>query len=166
MPHVRSARPSRRRGAQAVIALALALAATGLIAAPAAAATSSGDIACASHQTAVAYAYDARTFVYSPGDFCLSDGTFKLVFQGDGNFVLYDGAKAKWATYTATTKGTLRLQTDGNIVIYDGNSKVLWASKTGGNHYDHYSLTNDGLLYGASASNVVKPIWTAFYAIG
>jgi hypothetical protein len=115
--------------------------------------------------TSVAYSDDARTLIYGPGDFCLSDGTFKVTFQGDGNFVLYEGAKAKWATYTATTKGSLRLQTDGNIVIYDGNDKVLWASKTGGNHYDHYFLDNDGILYGATPSNKIKPIWTAFSEI-
>ena len=61
-----------------------------------------------------------------------------LVFQDDGNLVMYkDGGDKIWASndstkykYALNTADKLVFQTDGNIVIYDKGGKALWASGT------------------------------------
>jgi hypothetical protein len=53
-------------------------------------------------------------------------------FQGDGNFVVYDGgASPLWASGTSGTSGAeLRLQDDGNLVVYNGVNQPLWSTST------------------------------------
>lgn len=78
---------------------------------------------------------------------------YKLIFQKDGNLVLYDGAieskNAKWNTGTWNKGGTkLRMQHDGNLVIYTNNNTSLWASGTNGmdTKITSAELTNKGFL--------------------
>ena len=50
-----------------------------------------------------------------------TDGRYRLVYQGDGNLVLYDDVdrSAPWSSGTAGwTTGQVVMQTDGNFVIY------------------------------------------------
>lgn len=58
-----------------------------------------------------------------------------LVWQGDGNLVLYDNTvsprKAAWASATSGASNELCYQGDGNLVIYNG-SNVKWASSNAG----------------------------------
>jgi hypothetical protein len=66
---------------------------------------------------------DGQT-LQSPG------GQFNLVFQSDGNLVLYDPLwKPLWASNTAN-EGAFRawMQTDGNFVIYNHAWRPLWAT--------------------------------------
>lgn len=65
-----------------------------------------------------------------------SSGQYQLVFQEDGNFVLYkkhddDNLEAIWATATNcddTTNHSVLLQADGNFVMYDADGQPRWDS--------------------------------------
>jgi len=61
-----------------------------------------------------------------------SNGTYRAVMQGDGNFVVYAGNKALWATATNGTNRYVIVQGDDNVVVYDEWSKPHWASNTNG----------------------------------
>ncbi len=124
-----------------LIAMTLSMSAVVLTAPAASAATVQN---CFNH-TGPTYAAwsNAHGFTYSPGGWCMrqpGNGRGRLVFQTDGNFVIYNSPTTNtppnpaynvvWASGT-NGKGATRLvfQTDGNIVIYKGASK-LWVSGT------------------------------------
>lgn len=67
-----------------------------------------------------------------------------LLFQGDGNLVLYGtSGAAVWATGTnGKNATTVCLQGDGNIVLYT-SSGVAWSSKTNGSGGTLLTLQND-----------------------
>jgi len=59
----------------------------------------------------------------------------KLLWQGDGNLVLYQGSTPKWKTSTANRGTRLSLQKDGHVVVYGcvngspcSQLSVLWKS--------------------------------------
>ncbi|MDO5696475.1 MAG: hypothetical protein Q4G51_00735 [Dermatophilus congolensis] len=70
---------------------------------------------------------------YLPGRLCLTGARgsgLRLVWQKDGNLVLYRGKVVKWRSDTHNKNATrLALQSDGNLVIYNGK-KPLWNSET------------------------------------
>ena len=73
------------------------------------------------------------------------DGRFKLILQGDGNLVLYEGGTALWASGTAgKASANAIMQGDGNFVIYDTAGSPLWSSGTAGNNGAHLTVQNDG----------------------
>lgn len=56
-----------------------------------------------------------------------------LVFQHDGNLVLYYETKPVWATGTNLKTGqVLAVQIDGNVVLYGRNGRVGWATNVVG----------------------------------
>lgn len=63
-----------------------------------------------------------------------SNGEFELVYQGDGNLVLYRRAdwQALWATMTFEP-GVVAMQGDGNLVVYNASGLPLWSSGTADN---------------------------------
>jgi len=63
-----------------------------------------------------------------------SNGQFVTVVQADGNFVLYHGSKALWASNTGGkgSGASLEVQEDHNVVLYDSKGTALWASNTNG----------------------------------
>ena len=73
-----------------------------------------------------------------------NNNRYKLVVQGDGNLVIYEGAIPVWATGT-DGKGVppfkLAMQGDGNLVMYDGNGKPTWDSKTNAKGRGPFRLT-------------------------
>ena len=83
------------------------------------------------------------------------DGRFKLILQGDGNLVLYEGSTALWASGTAgkASKNAI-MQGDGNFVIYDTSGSALWASNTAGNNGAYLTVQDDGntVIYSSSGS--------------
>jgi hypothetical protein len=85
-----------------------------------------------------------------PGQALLSsNGRYRLVYQGDGNLVLYDDIErsASWSSGTAgLSTGQVVMQTDGNFVIYDGSSRPRWMSGTAPNANTRLVLQSDGNL--------------------
>jgi len=59
-----------------------------------------------------------------------ADGSHRLIFQGDGNLVLYNrkADKATWATNTSAAGGFFAFQGDSNLCVYDAGGKCAWAS--------------------------------------
>ena len=61
------------------------------------------------------------------------DGRFTLVYQGDGNLVLYATGAPLWDSQTAgQTVGQAVMQGDGNFVVYDADGHAVWNSETAG----------------------------------
>lgn len=79
--------------------------------------------------------------VYSP------DGAYYLVYQQDGNLVLYRASDQKvwWVAKDAYGfNGRCFLQDDGNLVIFDATGYVRWASNSGGHKGASLTVQNDG----------------------
>lgn len=60
----------------------------------------------------------------------LKTGGCELVWQSNGNLVLYEGSKVRWESHTNDQGAKLAFQNDGNLVIYDTANKPLWATAT------------------------------------
>jgi hypothetical protein len=59
------------------------------------------------------------------------DGRFRMTYQPDGNFVLYEGGTALWSSNTSgTSAGYVAMQRDGNLVVYDASETPVWSSNT------------------------------------
>jgi glycerophosphoryl diester phosphodiesterase len=78
-----------------------------------------------------------------------ADGRFILIYQGDGNLVLYrqfPGQERSWLWDSEThgrPGGACVMQGDGNLVIYlDG--QAIWSSNTWGNPGSRLVVQNDG----------------------
>lgn len=59
------------------------------------------------------------------------NGKYSLIYQTDGNLVLYRNAdsRALWSTKThGHSAGRLIMQNDGNLVVYNASQQALWAS--------------------------------------
>ena len=74
----------------------------------------------------------------NPGDALISPSNqFQLLYQKDGNLVLYDTTKDNpgwpwlWQSKTSgTTPGFVLLQNDGNLAIYNNAQQVIWSTGT------------------------------------
>ena len=98
------------------------------------------------------------------------NGQYYLVFQTDGNLVMYKEGEGKseaiWASHDSTkhkydlnTADKLVFQTDGNMVIYDKGGKPLWASDTDEHSGKCLILSNEGRLFIiAEISKTKKPV--------
>jgi hypothetical protein len=82
----------------------------------------------------------SKSYVFRRGEFCIQEPEreYRLVFQDDGNFVVYnnrlanDPNKVVWSTKTNGKGMTLEFQKDGNLVIYDTARSARWSSDTYG----------------------------------
>ncbi len=77
------------------------------------------------------------------------DGRFRLIYQTDGNLVLYRNDAGQnvplWATGTdGRALGVVVMQRDGNLVMYDEDNNVLWASGTNGAEDARLRVQSDG----------------------
>lgn len=78
------------------------------------------------------------------------NGRYELIFQSDGNLVLYKTysgypRRALWASGTAgRTAAVCILQGDGNLVLYAPSGGVLWSSETPGNPGSTLFVQDDG----------------------
>jgi hypothetical protein len=92
------------------------------------------------------------------------DGKVKLVFQNDGNLVLYEveGNKPLWDSRTYNQGATAAVfQNDGNLVVYKDQT-ALWDAKTGGNPGLVLILQTDFnlVIYRMSAGSIVQALWS------
>lgn len=71
-------------------------------------------------------------------------GTFKIVFQQDGNLVILDASGNTTWTSATVNKGAASaiMQSDGNFVIRDASGAVVWQTSTGG-HSDAWLAVQD-----------------------
>jgi hypothetical protein len=91
-----------------------------------------------------------------------SQNKYKLLYQDDGNLVIYrlsDG-KQIWASNTyGNPAWRTYMQPDGNFVIYKSDGNPVWASNTP-NHSDSVIIMQDDgnlVIYDSSG----KPIWAS-----
>ena len=78
-----------------------------------------------------------------------ANGRFRLLFQTDGNLVLYDDVErsAPWSSNTAgISAGHVIMQTDGNLVVYDAQGRDHWSTGTPGNASAYLVVQPDGNL--------------------
>ena len=95
-----------------------------------------------------------------PGQALVSaNARYRLLYQNDGNLVLYDDVdrSAPWATGTGGTAGYAIMQLDGNFVVYDGQGAARFTSNTAGNANAFLAVQNDGnvVVYRADG----QPLW-------
>lgn len=87
-----------------------------------------------------------------PDDYIDSpDGTIRLLYQDDGNLVIYDMTTDPWTPLWSTgtvgdSTGMVSMQGDGNLVVYDGDSSAVWSSGTSGNDGAYLALLDTGDL--------------------
>jgi hypothetical protein len=84
---------------------------------------------------------------------------YNLVFQNDGNLVLYNpNSNPIWATGTEGRAVRMSVQPDGNVVLYDFSNQPIWATNTTGNPGAVLTLQTDGnlVVYGRNR----KPIFS------
>jgi hypothetical protein len=71
-----------------------------------------------------------------PGGTILDNGNLHLLWQNDGNLVLYrnDGGGPVWGSGTDGKANQLCFQGDGNLVMYNGSTATpaVWATRTDG----------------------------------
>jgi hypothetical protein len=104
--------------------------------------------------------YSARSilragFRFNKDVVILSNGSYRLVFQSDGNLVLYRGTQPRWASDTSNSGRTLLMQHDGNLVIYNANGGPIWSSETSNNNNAYLELDDTGRLYIKNANGVI-----------
>ncbi|MDB5179803.1 MAG: Curculin protein [Candidatus Saccharibacteria bacterium] len=94
------------------------------------------------------------------GDSLLSyDERYWLVFQGDGNLVLYSPNRAVWSTQTQG-KGGVRvvMQNDGNLVMYRADWTAIWNNNSAGKGTGSRLIPQtDGNL--VTYTSAMKPTW-------
>ena len=86
--------------------------------------------------------------VLTPGQSISSDdGSYYLVYQSDGNLVLYqqDQTPVLVDGHRRHVSGQVAMQSDGNLVVYDVTGVPLWASGTSGNP-GAYLNVGDGMV--------------------
>jgi hypothetical protein len=83
---------------------------------------------------------------------------FRLLYQTDGNLVLYDDVKRTWVWSSGTagtSAGVAVLQTDGNFVVYNAAGAPQWWTSTFGT--DRLVVQSDGNLVVYNGSG--QPLW-------
>lgn len=80
---------------------------------------------------------------------------YSLLFQKDGNLVLYKGAHPYWTTNTGGRGGThAEMQPDGNFVLYTAANVPVWDTHSYGHGGAYLAMQDDGNLvvqYGTNA---------------
>jgi hypothetical protein len=109
----------------------------------------------------------AKGGTYAPETTVLENELLKLVFQQDGNLVLYRGGGTDWdALWDSGTNGKgaskLAFQQDGNLVIYTtraGKDAPIWDTRTAGRNVSRLALQDDCNLVLYDGNN--KPFWAS-----
>jgi hypothetical protein len=86
------------------------------------------------------------------------NGAHQLIYQTDGNLVIYRGGAAVWHSHTnGQSAGYCIMQTDGNLVIYNGANQPNWASSTNTCAASSLAMQDDGNLVLYTAAG--KAVW-------
>lgn len=89
------------------------------------------------------------------------DGRFTLIYQTDGNLVLYQGSGDLWhINKSGYSTGQAVMQGDGNLVVYDGNGEAIWSSGTSGTTGAFLAVQSDGNLVIYTPTTSV-PLWSS-----
>ncbi|MBK5543289.1 putidacin L1 family lectin-like bacteriocin [Pseudomonas sp. TH04] len=117
------------------------------------------------NNAAIPISYDQPSITIPPGTSLepgklYGIGNVALVFQGDGNLVVYGpNSSVIWASYSQNKGGTkCIMQGDGNLVIYTDNNVAIWHTHTGGNPDLALRVQANGRM------SIVKelPVWARF----
>jgi hypothetical protein len=101
------------------------------------------------------------TSVLEPGQSWVTN-RITLVFQGDGNLVLYDKkGTALWWSGTIGRGAKTVFQADGNLVVYTQDGQTAWASQTMGHSGARLVLEADGNVTIRSGNAVLWSTGTA-----
>lgn len=97
-----------------------------------------------------------------PGEQLVSSNQeFRLIYQTDGNLVLYHGEQALWHTHTfGQSAGRCVIQADdGHLVVYDAGKRAVWCSGVWGAQYAgcRLVLSDEGDLVEIDASG--REVW-------
>lgn len=87
-----------------------------------------------------------------------ANGLYGLLYQGDGNLVLYGPDGPLWASGTqGRGAGVCIMQADGNLVLYGPDDERIWDSGTGNNPGSSLIIQDDGnaVIYRPDGS----PVW-------
>jgi len=87
-----------------------------------------------------------------------ANGRYVLIYQGDGNLVLYDGGTPLWASGTnGRSVGVCIMQGDGNLVVYDSMAQPVWSSDTWQHPGSRLVVQDDGnaVIYRLDGT----PVW-------
>ena len=94
------------------------------------------------------------TYVLSPSR------QYKLIYQTDGNLVLYRASgEFLWNNGKTNTGGKVVMQTDGNLVSYNAAGKALWGSLTSKNPGAFLGVQDDGNVV-VYAVDSCKALWS------
>jgi hypothetical protein len=105
----------------------------------------------------------AGTYFHENSPIYSCNHVYHVIWQSDGNLVVYSPYRALWASGTngrATTSTVM--QGDGNLVIY-GYTGAIWATGTGPGHPGAWlNMQNDGnlVIYWYNGAGLV-PIWAS-----
>lgn len=91
-----------------------------------------------------------------PGE-VLRRGLSVLIYQHDGNLVLYRRDQPVWASMAFGDPGICQMQADGNVVCYDRTGTPYWHTGTHGHPGATCVLQDDGNLVIYAASG--EPVW-------
>jgi hypothetical protein len=98
-----------------------------------------------------------------PGDLLFSDDEVcRLVYQSDGNLVLYGaGGSQVWASHTGGARAwRTYMQPDGNFVAYASSGNPVFATGTQGNPDAYALVTEDGHFQIRSSGNPETIYWS------
>lgn len=75
-----------------------------------------------------------------------SNWQYDLVYQTDGNLVLYKGTKALWSTGKYNLATTLNFHSNGNLLLQDWSGNVWYDARVGGSRpfAFYWILQDDG----------------------
>lgn len=87
-----------------------------------------------------------------------ANNRFRLILQGDGNFVVYRHPQGIPLWHTRTNGKSVKfaiMQTDGNLVLYSPSNAPVWATMTVGHSNAKLVMQDDGNLVIYSGSTAV-----------
>lgn len=84
---------------------------------------------------------------------------YNMIFQNDGNLVVYHNGNAIWNSNTQGSGSRAAFQTDGNLVIYNRAGAAVFSSNTNNRGARVLKLQDDGNLVIYDGRN--RPLWAS-----